>query len=95
MQYKIEQNIAIPQRYKCSENYNPFLDYTYDPQKYAWAETTKAIKRGELVRQPCEKCGAAKTSAHHDDYDRTLDVKWLCAKHHSQRHKELKQNATA
>jgi hypothetical protein len=29
--------------------------------------------------------------AHHDDYDKPLDVMWLCQPCHKQRHKELKQ----
>lgn len=42
-----------------------------------------------LVRQPCEVCGVEKVLAHHDDYDKPFDVKWLCPKHHVARHKEL------
>ena len=49
-----------------------------------------AIRRGELVRQPCCRCGAQKTVAHHEDYDKPLDVMWLCQACHKQRHKELK-----
>ena len=41
-----------------------------------------AVKRGELVRQPCEVCGEPQTEAHHDDYTRRLDVRWFCHKHH-------------
>ena len=50
-----------------------------------------AIKNGILVRQPCERCGAEKTEAHHEDYDKPLDVMWLCTICHKQRHKELKE----
>lgn len=45
-----------------------------------------AIARGDLVRQPCEDCGDPKSSAHHDDYTRPLDVRWLCGKHHRLHH---------
>lgn len=42
-----------------------------------------ALKRGHLVRQPCEVCGAAEgVEAHHDDYSKPLDVRWLCERHH-------------
>lgn len=49
----------------------------------------RAIRSGELVRQPCVRCGEQKSLAHHEDYDRPLDVMWLCQPCHKQRHKEL------
>ncbi len=48
-----------------------------------------AIRDGKLVRQPCEVCGNEKSEAHHDDYSKPLDVKWLCKRHHVERHKQL------
>lgn len=44
-----------------------------------------AIRRGDLVRQPCEVCGE-KAQAHHEDYARPLDVRWLCPLHHARQH---------
>jgi hypothetical protein len=50
----------------------------------------RALKRGELIRLPCEACGATyRVQAHHDDYSRTVDVRWLCPKHHHERHREI------
>lgn len=46
-----------------------------------------AIRDGKLIRQPCEVCGAAKAQAHHDDYGKPLDVRWLCTTHHAEWHK--------
>jgi ribosomal protein S27AE len=43
-----------------------------------------------LVRMPCIRCGEAKSVAHHEDYDKPLEVMWLCQPCHKQRHKELK-----
>ena len=54
----------------------------------ARARTKMAVRRGHLTRQPCEVCGAADTEAHHDDYSRPLDVRWLCRPHHLAHHKE-------
>jgi hypothetical protein len=51
----------------------------------------RAIRAGELVRQPCCRCGDAKSVAHHEDYEKPLDVMWLCQPCHKQRHKELKE----
>lgn len=44
-----------------------------------------AIKSGKVKPQPCIKCGK-KAHAHHSDYDRPLDVIWLCPKHHKEAH---------
>lgn len=45
------------------------------------------IKIGELTRLPCEVCGNEKSEAHHDDYEKPLEVRWLCRKHHAEHHK--------
>lgn len=42
----------------------------------------RALKSGELVRQPCEVCGNPDSEAHHDDYEKPLEVQWLCRLHH-------------
>lgn len=55
----------------------------------------KAIKDGILTPKPCEVCGLrGKTAkgrrrihAHHVDYNKPLDVMWLCQKHHAEWHK--------
>lgn len=56
--------------------------------------TRNAIRRGELNRLPCEVCNTLPTDAHHDDYEKPLDVRWLCRKHHSEHHKN-ERKATA
>lgn len=45
-----------------------------------------AIRSGALVRQACEVCGDGRTQAHHDDYSKPLDVRWLCHEHHREWH---------
>jgi len=57
----------------------------------AHSSVSQAIRNGSLVRQPCVRCGEAKSVAHHEDYDKPLDVVWLCQPCHKQRHKELKK----
>ena len=49
----------------------------------------RAIRSGELAVQPCCRCGEIKSLAHHEDYDKPLEVMWLCQPCHKQRHKEL------
>lgn len=45
------------------------------------------LRRGKLTRQPCADCGAAKVQMHHADYDRPLEVTWLCRRCHLARHR--------
>ncbi len=49
---------------------------------------SNAIRDKRLFREPCETCGVTKTHAHHDDYSKPLNVRWLCIPHHSQWHKK-------
>ena len=58
-------------------------------RQVAHSQVSKAIRNGGLVRQPCCRCGEAKTVAHHEDYDKPLEVVWLCQPCHKQRHKEI------
>lgn len=46
-----------------------------------------AVVSGRIKRLPCEICGAIKTEAHHDDYQKPLNVRWLCMKHHNELHR--------
>lgn len=47
-----------------------------------------AVRDGRLIRMPCEVCGSTdRIHAHHDDYSKPLDVRWLCPKHHAEWHK--------
>lgn len=46
---------------------------------------SRAIRAGRITRLPCEICGGA-SEAHHDDYFKPLEVRWLCKKHHNELH---------
>lgn len=50
---------------------------------------SRAIKAGLLVRSSCVRCGSEKSFAHHEDYDKPLNVVWLCQPCHKQRHAEI------
>lgn len=55
-------------------------------KKAAHTATGNAIRHGKLIRQPCEVCGESRAEAHHDDYSKPLDVRWLCKRHHDEWH---------
>lgn len=55
-------------------------------QRKARVIVGNALRDGKLTRQPCEVCGSA-AQAHHDDYSKPLDVRWLCTTHHAEWHK--------
>mgnify|MGYP001568524217 CR=1 FL=1 len=40
------------------------------------------INNGKIKRMPCESCNSILAQAHHDNYSKPLDVRWLCASHH-------------
>lgn len=53
------------------------------------------VKRGKVVKLPCEICGSERSEAHHEDYDKPLEVVWLCREHHLELHeaKKVKHNS--
>lgn len=56
------------------------------PKKYkAHGVVNSAIRAKKLFSEPCF-CGEKKTVAHHDDYDKPLNVRWMCQAHHKQWH---------
>jgi len=77
-------------------------DLTLSERRLLWKERTPievhkahnivqvSIENGSLIRMPCEVCGAVnKIDAHHDDYSKPLNVRWLCRKHHLEHHRKL------
>lgn len=57
-----------------------------NPEKRAAHQAVQtALRNGSLVREPCG-CGEKKTHAHHDDYGKPLDVRWLCHRCHMKAH---------
>jgi hypothetical protein len=73
---------------KAKRNYE--LNYPY--KKMAVTAIGNAIKNKKIIRptncQVCDKQG--KIHAHHDDYTKPYDVRWLCIKCHVHWHKHNK-----
>lgn len=68
----------------------PCMDYfnqEFDRRNGAHVQVHNAVKAGLLERQPCEDCGILPSEGHHDDYDKPLEVRWLCHNHHRRQHK--------
>jgi hypothetical protein len=56
-------------------------------RRRAGATVQTAIYNGSLIRRPCEVCGTKRQiDAHHDDYSKPLEVRWLCRHHHRLHH---------
>lgn len=64
-------------------------------KKAAHTATCNAIRDGKLIRQPCEVCGESRAEAHHDDYSKPLDVRWLCKRHHDEWHQNNRSKDAA
>lgn len=94
---KKEQNYYTKER-----NHAKYLSrkkqyYLYYKKKYALesykllarAKVRYAIKIGKLVKPiVCERyfACAGRIEAHHNDYKKALEVRWLCTKHHKELH---------
>jgi len=91
-------------RAKIAENWkvNPKLRKKRNALQKQWQEnnkekraayilTSNAIRDGRLIKKPCEFCGKKKVEAHHDDYMKPLEVRWLCRKHHTEHHNKLRE----
>lgn len=80
--------------YKKWRKHNPKYQWQYTLKsdaehlrKIVRAKTNRAVLSGKLKRENCF-CGLS-AQAHHDDYNKPLDVKWLCKLHHEEYHKNL------
>lgn len=59
-------------------------------KKYATATINARLQRGTIVKpDACSDCGATgvKLTGHHEDYDKPLEVEWLCYSCHGKRHR--------
>lgn len=64
----------------------------YPERARAHSAVAYAIRTGKLERGPCEREGEGtcngKIHAHHDDYSKPLEVRWLCALHHGEERRD-------
>lgn len=70
-----------------------------DKQRAAAYVVREAKRKGELVPGTCahadDECKGC-IEAHHEDYDKPLEIEWLCGRHHRRLHTDLRRvNANA
>ncbi|HEY4831966.1 MAG TPA: hypothetical protein VIH61_05330 [Waddliaceae bacterium] len=93
LEHRIKLRKQVAERWKA----NPKLRKRRGELKRVWQQrnaekraahviTGNAIRDGRLIPKPCEVCGKKKVDAHHDDYAKPLEVRWLCKKHHAEYH---------
>ena len=58
----------------------------FGPKVEAKNKVWSHILTGRIKKQPCEICGSEKADAHHDDYSKPMEIRWLCRKHHAEWH---------
>ena len=78
-------------------NYQWRKEHNYDKKGFprirrnAKQRVIMAVKRGTIIKLPCGICGNSKVEGHHEDYNKPLEVVWLCNKHHRERHQLLRK----
>jgi|SRR5882724_9228364 len=51
-------------------------------QRKARRKVATEIEAGRLERKPCEVCDGTPADAHHENYSKALDIRWLCRRCH-------------
>ena len=84
------------QRY-CRDCHNAYMRGWRKTHPLTDAQRKKDISRSyarvyllrgcKVKREPCKVCGSA-AEMHHHDYEKPLDVEWLCRAHHMELHRE-------
>ncbi len=86
------KNLEAVREYDRNRGNRQGYEYTKDYRKKypkkaaAHRKVNYELRKGSILKKPCEVCGAVKVVAHHDDYDRPLEIRWLCQAHHTQWH---------
>jgi len=66
------------------DNRPKYSDLSQSQKKKDKARSTLnvALNRGIISKKPCFYCNNENVEAHHEDYNKPLEVIWVCKKHH-------------
>ncbi len=89
-----ERRISDPEAASKSDAKKYLRQMEKFPEKiHARKAVQHALKKGVISKGPCRWCGSDKDiEAHHESYLKKdwLNVWWMCKKHHTERHRELR-----
>lgn len=80
---------------KLHRNRTGYPGYSDPTKHHARSLTRAAIRSGKIVRLPCERCGHSQAEAHHDDYGKPHEVRFLCNACHRKEHKTIRRAGEA
>ena len=85
LRLKNKERLRTPEgkakRNECSKRYRSTPEGKM--KEHARNRVNKALKAGKITNpHMCEMCGALEAEAHHDDYAKPLEVRWLCKQCH-------------
>jgi len=74
---------------------NPRKKDLTTPKERARSKLRYAVWSGKIIKpQSCQECGAqGSVHGHHDDYEKPLDVRWLCTWCHAAVHAHERRTA--
>ena len=73
------------EKYQATDSYKAKHKVDSKRHRVKYPEKVRARLAGQVFRkQPCEICGAPIAEAHHDDYSKPWEVRWLCKRHHEE-----------
>lgn len=76
-----------PERRRAAVDYQKKRRHVHPERSAARHAVWRAVRDGILWRGPCEVCGTqTNVEAHHEDYGKPLEVRWLCFLHHRMVH---------